>query len=54
VPQETVRQEISNRTLAAVPLEDGDYSRPLGVIYKKNKVLSPAIKQFISLLKEAP
>jgi len=54
VPQETIRQEVTNRTLAAVPLEDGDYSRPLGLIYKKNKVLSPAIKQFISLLKEAP
>jgi DNA-binding transcriptional LysR family regulator len=54
VPQETIRQEVNNRTLAAVPLEDGDYARPLGVIYKKNKVLSPAIKQFISLLKEAP
>src|SRR6516162_342089 len=44
VPQETIRQEVNNRTLAAVPLEDGDYARPLGVIYKKNKVLSPAIK----------
>ncbi|HZR16064.1 MAG TPA: LysR family transcriptional regulator [Verrucomicrobiae bacterium] len=54
VPQETIRQEVSNRTLAAVPLEDGEYSRPLGLIHKKNKVLSPAIKQFISLLKEAP
>ena len=54
VPQETIRTEVNNRTLAAVPLEDGDYARPLGLIYKKNKVLSPAIKQFISLLKEAP
>jgi LysR family transcriptional regulator, transcriptional activator of the cysJI operon len=53
VPQETIRQEVTNRTLAAVSLEDGDYSRPLGLIYKKNKVLSPAIKQFISLLKDA-
>jgi DNA-binding transcriptional LysR family regulator len=54
VPQETIRQEVTNKTLTAVPLEDGEYARPLGVIYKKNKVLSPAIKQFISLLKEAP
>ena len=54
VPQETIRQEVHNRTLASVPLEDGEYSRPLGLIHKKNKVLSPAIKQFIALLKEAP
>jgi DNA-binding transcriptional LysR family regulator len=52
VPQETIRQEVANSTLAAVRLEDGDFSRPLGLIYKKNKVLSPAIKQFISQLKE--
>lgn len=52
VPQETIRQEVANQTLAAVKLEDGEYHRTLGVIYKKNKVLSPAIKQFISLLKE--
>src|SRR5512140_907656 len=46
VPQETIRQEVANGTLAAVKIEDGDYHRPLGIIYKKNKVLSPAIKQF--------
>lgn len=54
VPEVTVRQEVSSGTLAAVPFEDGAYARPLGLIHKKNKVLSPAIKQFISLLKEAP
>ena len=53
VPQETIRQEVASQTLAAVRLEEGDYSRSLGIIYKKNKVLSPAIKQFIALLKEA-
>ncbi|HWX21869.1 MAG TPA: LysR family transcriptional regulator [Candidatus Binatia bacterium] len=52
VPQETIRQEVSNQTLASVKLEDGEYHRQLGVIYKKNKVLSPAIKQFIGLLRE--
>lgn len=52
VPQETIRQEVANQTLVAIKLEDGEYHRPLGVIYKKNKVLSPAIKQFIGLLKE--
>ena len=52
VPQETIAQEVANQTLAAVELENGAYSRPLAVIYKKSKVLSPAIKQFIALLKE--
>jgi LysR family transcriptional regulator, transcriptional activator of the cysJI operon len=52
VPQETIRQEVASQTLAAVRFDDGEFYRPLGVIYKKNKVLSPAIKQFIALLKE--
>ena len=52
VPRETITQEIANDTLKAVELENGAYSRPLAVIYKKSKVLSPAIKQFIALLKE--
>jgi DNA-binding transcriptional LysR family regulator len=54
VPQETIGEEVANGTLVAVELEKGAYTRPLGVIYKKNKVLSPAIKQFIGMLKEAP
>jgi DNA-binding transcriptional LysR family regulator len=52
VPQGTVIQEVSKQTLAQVTLEDGDFFRPLAVIYKRNKVLSPAMKQFISILKE--
>ncbi len=52
VPQETVKQEVANQTLAAVRLEEGDFFRPLAVIHKKNKVLSPAIKEFIALVKE--
>lgn len=52
VPESTIVQEISKQTLAAVRLEDGDFFRPLAVIYKKNKVLSPAMKQLIAVLKE--
>jgi DNA-binding transcriptional LysR family regulator len=52
VPQETITQEVANETLKAVELENGAYSRPLAVIYKKSKVLSPAIKQFIAMLKQ--
>jgi DNA-binding transcriptional LysR family regulator len=51
VPATTVTQEVAKHTLEAVELDDGALSRPLGVIYKKNKVLSPAMKQFIATLK---
>lgn len=51
VPEATVQQEVAKHTLAAVPLE-GNYFRPLGAIYRKTKVLSPAMKQFLTMLKE--
>jgi LysR family transcriptional regulator, transcriptional activator of the cysJI operon len=53
LPAETVKQEVANRTLAAVSLA-GNYVRELGAIHKKAKVLSPATKQFIELLKKSP
>jgi len=52
VPQGTITQEIANRTLVELPFEDGEFYRPLAAIYKKHKVLSPAMRQFIALLKE--
>ncbi|MGV3774634.1 MAG: LysR family transcriptional regulator [Verrucomicrobiales bacterium] len=55
VPQSTVSQEVSKKTLIQIEIEDADLYRPLAAIYKKNKVLSPAMKQFINILKgEAP
>ena len=51
VPQGTILQEVSKQTLVQLDLEDGEFYRPLAAIYKKNRVLSPAIKQFVSILK---
>jgi len=52
VPQSTVAQEVSKQTLAQLRFDDVDFFRHLAIIHKKNKVLSPAMKQFIQLLKE--
>ncbi len=51
VPQGTITQEVAKQTLAEVKIEGLDLYRPLAAIYKKNKVLSPAMKQFLSILK---
>jgi DNA-binding transcriptional LysR family regulator len=51
VPLTTVTQEVAKHTLEAVEIDNGNLSRPLAVLYKKNKVLSPAMKQFIATLK---
>ena len=52
VPHPTIAQELSDKTLAEVPLQGKDLFRPLAAIYKKTKVLSPAMKQFLAMLKD--
>jgi DNA-binding transcriptional LysR family regulator len=52
VPRGTILQEVAKQTLTQVELEGGDFFRPLAAIYKKHKVLSPAVKQFLAILKE--
>ena len=54
VPEGTVIQELDKQTLASVLIEDGEFFRPLAAIYKKNRVLSPAMKQFLAILKDTP
>lgn len=51
VPLATITQEIANRTLAQLDFEDGEFYRPLAAIYKKNKALSSALKEFITVLR---
>jgi len=52
VPEATVRQEVAKQTLAQVRFEDGEFCRPLAALFKKNKVVSPAMKEFLAVLKE--
>jgi DNA-binding transcriptional LysR family regulator len=52
VPQSTVVQEVAKQSLMQIALDDGEFYRPLAAIYKKNKVLSPAMKEFLAVLKE--
>jgi DNA-binding transcriptional LysR family regulator len=51
VPQATVAQEVAKQTLAELRIDGVELFRPLAAIYKKNKVLSPAMKQFLLVLK---
>ena len=51
VPQSTILQELSKQTLSQVEFADAEFYRPLAAIYKRNKVLSPAMKQFLAALR---
>ena len=53
VPHGTITQEVAKQTLAEVRIEDAEFFRPLAAIHKKNKVLSPAMKQFMAVLKSS-
>ena len=52
LPRHTVEKEVGIRTLAAVPFGLPDLVRPVGLIHRRQKALSPAVSRFISLLQE--
>jgi DNA-binding transcriptional LysR family regulator len=53
VPEVTVQQEVANRTLVALRIEDGDFYQLQAAICLKKKAGSPLVKQFITFLKGA-
>ena len=53
VPESNAIQEIDKKTLVSVKIEEGEFFQPIAAIYKKNRVLSPAMKQFMAILKSA-
>ena len=53
VPRSPVAQEITKKTIAMVEIEDEQFYRPLAAVHKKSKVLSPAMKEFLALLKKS-
>lgn len=52
VPLATVAHETRLGTLKVVQLADVNLMRPLGIIYKRGRHLSPAARKFIDVLRE--
>ncbi len=52
VPETSVTDETRNGSLVAVEIENFDMWRPLGVVYRRHRIISPAQKQFVAMLKE--
>lgn len=50
VPENTARQEVESGALVAIPIEKPELSRPIGILLKRNRARSPALKEFIALL----
>jgi DNA-binding transcriptional LysR family regulator len=53
LPRPTVLKEIGIRTLAAAPLAIAGLARPIGIIHRRGRRLTPAVAAFIDLLRKA-
>ncbi len=51
LPELTVAQEVQQGRLATVPLTGADLVRPVGIIYRRGKKLSPVAVQFLEFLR---
>jgi len=51
LPRPTVHREVELGSLVAVRLADVTWSRPLGVVHRRNKKLSAAAKRFVEMLR---
>lgn len=50
VPQATVSQEEKQGTLAVLQFKGREFTRPLAILHRKGRVLTPAMKKFIETL----
>ncbi|MBI1733855.1 MAG: LysR family transcriptional regulator [Candidatus Rokubacteria bacterium] len=53
LPRHTVQNEVGVGALAVVPLAMPELVRPVGIIHRRHKPLSPTVMRFIELLKDA-
>jgi DNA-binding transcriptional LysR family regulator len=51
LPRHTVQKEASIKTLAAVDVAMPDLVRPVGIVHRRNKPLTPTAARFVQLLR---
>lgn len=54
LPEPSLQREVNDGLLKAIPFSDLDFTRPLGIVHKRNKNLSTAAEKFVELLKYVP
>lgn len=50
VPKATVQQEVTQGTLKSVELNGSGFTRPLAIMHRSGRVLTPAMKKFVETL----
>jgi DNA-binding transcriptional LysR family regulator len=53
LPGNTVTNEIERNQLTTCKLDHGAHVRPLAIIHKKNRMLTPALRSFVELMKSS-
>jgi len=53
LPRPAILTEVHARVLAAVPLELPELVRPVGIIHRRNKRLTPTVARFLEMLRQA-
>lgn len=51
VPLKTVAEEVKANTLRAIEVDSDQMWRPLGIVRKRSRAISPAMREFVALLK---
>ena len=54
IPKNTVANETERKQLVTCPLDNGKHIRPLSIIHKKTRILTPALRSFIERMQNAP
>ncbi len=52
LPASTVRNELAQNQLVSCKINGKKHLRPLAIIHKKNKLLTPALRSFIEIMKK--
>ena len=53
LPETAVANEVRNNILVALDFTEGTFTRPIGIIHRKGKVFSAAVREFVQLLTAA-
>ena len=54
IPKNTASNEVQRNQLVISRLDNGKHIRPLSLIHKKNRMLTPALRSFIEKMKHPP
>jgi DNA-binding transcriptional LysR family regulator len=52
LPQPSVAREVETGVLAAIPLDMPELVRPIGIIHRRQKLLTPPAQEFLQFLKD--